>query len=240
MRRKILAPVTVAAMAGGLLLGAPTIADAAAYSCKGAEKGVYKLCIYDKTDVKISGKTFSNAQNGIYIKNSSNITISGNTFKHLSGPKGYGGVHVKSSTGVVIKGNTFSGLGNSGNMHGVYMVQTSSSYVTGNKFSYVYGDPVRIRDASKNNTVSGNTFVRSGQNAVFSEWAKLPPYGSEKCGGGNVLKNNKYGTSYRNESIAKIKWGGKGGSTVNGKKTRLTWNNCSKASIKDGGGNTKI
>ncbi|MCW2919966.1 MAG: hypothetical protein JWN52_8034 [Actinomycetia bacterium] len=236
MKRKILAPVTVAAMAGGVLLGVPVVADAAAYNCKGAEKGVYKLCIYNKTGVKISGKIFSNAQNGIYVKNSSNITISGNTFKNLRGPKGYGGIHVKGSSGIKIEGNTFSRLGNNGNMHGVYMVQTSHSYVTGNNFSYIYGDPVRIRDASKNNTVSGNKFVRSGHKAMFSEWAQLPPYGSEKCGSGNVFKKNKYGTSYNNKSIAKIMWGGKGG----GKAGPLNWNNCSKASIKDGGGNRKI
>ena len=210
--------------------------DAYAYACKGADKGVYKICIYNKTGVKISGKTFSNAQNGIKIKSSSNITISGNTFKGLGGSKGYAGVHVQNSTNIVIKGNTFSGLSNEGYMHGVYLVRTSASRVTGNKFSYITGDPVRIRDGSRNNIVSGNKFVRSGVNAIFSEWGKLPPYGLEKCGSGNVFMNNKYGNGYSNKSIMMIEWGGKGG----GKSGPLSWRNCSEASIKDGGGNKKI
>ncbi|RKS71211.1 parallel beta-helix repeat protein [Actinomadura pelletieri DSM 43383] len=234
--RKMLVSTTVVAMAGGILIGVPAAAEAAAYACQGADKGVYNLCVYNQSGKTIKGKTFSKGQNGILIRNSSNITISGNVFKNLKGSKGYAGVHVKESTGITIKGNTFTKLSNVGHMHGVYMYRTTNSRITGNKFSYITGDAVRLRDRSSNNTVDKNTITRSGKFGAISEWGQLAPIGSEKCGTGNVFKNNKYGNSYANKKLAMIKWGGKGG----GKAGPLTWNNCKKASIKNGGGNKKI
>ncbi|MGA5562937.1 right-handed parallel beta-helix repeat-containing protein [Streptomyces platensis] len=198
-------------------------------------RGDYQLCIDGGPGgFTISGRKFSGHANAILLRNVSNVTVSGNTFKNLSGSTGYAAVHVKNSSGIVIRKNTFSGLRNRGNMHGVYLVQTSGSSITGNKFSSITGDPVRIRDGSRNNTVSGNTFAKSGQYAMFSEWGRLER--GETCGRGNVFKSNKYGTGYSGRRLPLIKWGGKGGGSTG---LRLTWGNCRKASIVNKGGNTK-
>ncbi|MEV5123316.1 right-handed parallel beta-helix repeat-containing protein [Streptomyces decoyicus] len=199
-------------------------------------KGDYQLCIDGGPGgFTISGRKFSGHANAILLRNVSNVTVSGNTFKNLSGSTGYAAVHVKNSSGIVIRKNTFSGLRNGGNMHGVYLVQTSGSSITGNRFSSITGDPVRIRDGSRNNTVSGNNFTQSGLYAMFSEWGRLEK--GETCGRGNVFKSNKYGTGYSGKRLPLIKWGGRGGGSTG---LRLTWNNCKKASIVDRGGNTKL
>ncbi|WP_026411314.1 right-handed parallel beta-helix repeat-containing protein [Actinomadura oligospora] len=228
--RRLLLPVTAAALTGGALLAVPGVADAATYACKGAQKGVYRICLYNQSGKKISGKTFANAQNGIFIKSSRNITISGNTFKNLHGSKGYAGVHIQDSTGITISGNTFTKLSNAGNMHGVYLVRTSHVRITKNTFSYISGDPVRVRDASNYNTVDNNKMTHSGKYALFSEWAKLPPYGNEKCGKGNVLKNNGYRLNASKQ--VKVLSGGKGSPPKFGY--------CRPAGVKDAGGNHKI
>ncbi|RFU39919.1 right-handed parallel beta-helix repeat-containing protein [Actinomadura logoneensis] len=227
--RRLLLPVT-AALTGGALLAVPGVADAAAYQCKGAQRGVYKICLYNQSGKQISGRTFSNAQNGIFIKGSRNITITGNTFKNLRGPKGYAGVHIQDSTGISISRNVFTRLSNAGNMHGVYLVRTSHVRITKNTFSYVTGDPVRLRDASNYNTVDGNTMTHSGRYALLSEWAALPPYGQERCGRGNVFKGNKY--RFNVSKQVKVLSGGKGSPPKFG--------NCRPAGIKDAGGNRKI
>ncbi|MFC5185074.1 right-handed parallel beta-helix repeat-containing protein [Actinomadura harenae] len=228
--RRLLLPVTAAALTGGALLTVPGVADAAAYQCQGAQKGVYKICLYGQSGKKISGRTFANAQNGIFIKNSRNITVSGNTFTNLSGPKGFAGVHIQDSTGITITRNRFTKLSNSGNMHGVYLVRTSHVRITKNTFSSISGDPVRVRDGSSYNTVEGNTMTHSGRYALFSEWAKLPPYGREKCGKGNVLKDNTY--SLNAPKQVKVLSGGKG--------SPPRFGFCRPAGVKDGGGNHRI
>ncbi|WP_433230193.1 RNA-guided endonuclease TnpB family protein [Actinomadura formosensis] len=145
----------------------------------------YLLCIKaGYGSFTISGKTFQNAPNGIRLKGNTNITITGNVFKNLSGSKGYGGIHTESSSGLKIKNNLFSKLKNSGKMHGIYLVRTSRSTISGNRFEYVTGDPVRVR-VSSNNLVSGNKFYRSGSYATFSEWRDTTK--GEGCGKGNVF-----------------------------------------------------
>ncbi|MEV4255475.1 right-handed parallel beta-helix repeat-containing protein [Spirillospora sp. NPDC049652] len=228
--RRLLLPVTAAALTGGALLAVPGVADAAALQCKGAQKGVYKICLYGQSGKRISGRTFSNAQNGIFIKSSRNITISGNTFKNLKGPKGYAAVHIQNSTGINITGNVFTRLSNAGNMHGVYLVQTSHVRITKNTFSYITGDPVRLRNASNYNTVDSNTMTHSGKYALLSEWGLLPPYGREKCGKGNVLKNNKY--RFNVSKQVKVLSGGKGSPPKFGY--------CPRGGVKDAGGNRRI
>ncbi|MFE1957350.1 right-handed parallel beta-helix repeat-containing protein [Streptomyces sp. NPDC059479] len=199
--------------------------------------GDYQLCIDGGPGgFTISGKKFSGHDNAILLRNVKNVTVSGNQFTNLSGSTGYAGVHVKNSSGIVIKKNTFSNLRNGGNMHGIYLVKTSGSSITGNKFSSITGDPVRIRDGSKNNTVSGNTFTGSGQYGLFSEWGRLEK--GETCGSGNIFKSNKYKSGgYGGKKISLIKWGGKGGGSTG---LKLTWGNCKKASITNKGGNTKL
>ncbi|MEV6814163.1 right-handed parallel beta-helix repeat-containing protein [Micromonospora sp. NPDC051296] len=199
-------------------------------------KGDYQLCIDGGPGgFTISGRKFSGHANAILLRNVKNVTVSGNEFKNLSGSTGYAAVHVKNSSGIVIRKNVFANLRNGGMMHGVYLVKTSGSSITGNKFSSITGDPVRIRDGSKNNVVSGNTFTKTGQYAMFSEWGRLDK--SEACGSGNIFKNNKYGAGYSGKTISVIKWGGRGGGSTG---LPLTWGNCKKASIVNKGGNTRI
>ncbi|MFJ4467216.1 right-handed parallel beta-helix repeat-containing protein [Streptomyces sp. NPDC089424] len=234
--------LTATAVGGALTLAgmaAPGSAVAAAkypgqVTCP---KGDYQLCIDGGPgNFTISGKKFSGHDNAILLRNVKKVTVSGNQFTNLSGSTGYAGVHVQNSSGIVIKNNTFSNLRNGGNMHGVYLVKTSSSSITGNKFSTISGDPVRIRDGSKNNTVSGNTFTGSGMYGLFSEWGRLDK--GETCGSGNIFKNNKYKAGgYGGKAISLVKWGGRGGGSTG---LKLTWNNCKKASIVNKGGNSKL
>ncbi|GAA2190993.1 right-handed parallel beta-helix repeat-containing protein [Micromonospora lupini] len=232
MLKRLLVSLTLAATASTLVAG-PAAAAPRYPGQVTCPTGDYQLCINGGPgNFTISGRTFSGHQNAILLTNVSKVTISGNTFTRLSGPKGFAGVHVKNSSGIVIKKNVFSRLSNKGNMHGVYLVNTPGSSITGNTFSSITGDPVRIRDGSNNTTVSGNTFVKSGTYAVFSEWSD-PTKGDTVCSRGSVFKNNRYGTSYSGKSIKLVRWGGKG----SGKS--LTWSNCTTASITNKGGNTK-
>ncbi|MEV5544773.1 right-handed parallel beta-helix repeat-containing protein [Streptomyces sp. NPDC052309] len=200
-------------------------------------KGDYQLCIDGGPGgFTIKGRTFSGHANAILLRNVSNVTVSGNTFKNLSGSTGFAGVHVQNSSGIKIRNNTFSGLRNGGKMHGVYMVKTSGSTITGNTFSSISGDPVRIRNASSRNTVSDNTFTKSGTYALFSEWGRLEK--GETCGRDNVFKNNEYAPGgYGGKKISLIKWGGLGGGSTG---IELDWNRCKKASIVNKGGNKKL
>ncbi|MFC9619964.1 right-handed parallel beta-helix repeat-containing protein [Streptomyces sp. NPDC056930] len=232
--------VVTAAVGSALVLGgmaAPGSAAAAKYPGQvKCPKGDYQLCIDGGPGgFTISGRKFSGHANAIRLKNVSNITITGNKFTSLSGPTGYGAIHVQNSSGIVIRKNSFSRLSNGANMHGVYLVRTSGSVITGNTFSSISGDPVRIRDGSRNNTVSGNTFTKSGTYAMFSEWGRLEK--GETCGRGNVFKSNKYGIGYYGKGISLIKWGGRGGGKTG---LRLTWGNCKKASIVNKGGNSRL
>ncbi|WP_172638810.1 right-handed parallel beta-helix repeat-containing protein [Streptomyces tailanensis] len=233
------------AVGSALILGAlaepswSAPAVAAKYPGQGkCPTGDYQLCINGGPgNFTIKGRTFSGHANAILLRNVSNVTITGNTFKNLSGSTGYAGVHVKNSSGIVIKKNTFSNLRNKGHMHGVYLYRTTGSTITGNKFSSISGDPVRIRDRSSRNTVSGNTFTKSGTYAMFSEWRDTAK--GEVCGsGGNVFKNNKYGIGYYGKPVPLTLWGGKG----SGKKgpNKLTWKNCKKATIVNKGGNSRL
>ncbi|MET8282251.1 right-handed parallel beta-helix repeat-containing protein [Micromonospora sp. NPDC005174] len=232
MLKRLLVALTLAATASTLVAG--TAAAAPTYPGQvTCPTGDYQLCINGGPgNFTISGRTFSNHQNAILLTNVSKVTISGNTFTRLSGPKGFAGVHVKNSSGIVIKNNVFSRLSNKGNMHGIYLVNTTGSRITGNTFSSITGDPVRIRNGSNNTTVSGNTFVKSGTYAVFSEWSD-PAKGEKVCSRGSTFKNNRYGTAYSGKSIKLIRWGGKGSGT------NLSWSNCTTASITNKGGNTK-
>ncbi len=236
LKRGLIALAGSAALVLGLVAPAQAAVTARYPGQVKCPKGDYQLCIDGGPGgFTISGRKFSGHANAILLRNTRNVTISGNEFKNLSGSTGYAAIHVKNSSGIVIRKNVFSNLRNGGMMHGVYLVKTTSSSITGNKFSSITGDPVRIRDGSKNNVVSGNTFTKSGQYAMFSEWGRLDK--GEVCGSGNIFKNNKYGKSYSGKNISLIKWGGRGGGSTG---LPLTWGNCKKASIVNKGGNTKI
>ncbi|TQE21945.1 right-handed parallel beta-helix repeat-containing protein [Streptomyces ipomoeae] len=242
--RSVSKAVLTTAVGSALILGAlaepswSAPAVAAKYPGQGkCPPGDYQLCINGGPGgFTIKGRTFSGHDNAILLRNVSNVTITGNTFKNLSGANGYAGVHVKNSSGIVIKKNTFSNLRNKGHMHGVYLVKTTGSTITGNKFSSITGDPVRLRDGSRNNTVSGNTSTKSGTYAIVSEWRD--PKKGETCGGGNVVKNNKYGPGYYGKSLPLILWGGKGSGKSGPNK--LTWKNCKKATVVNKGGNKRF
>jgi parallel beta-helix repeat protein len=233
--------LAVTAAVGGSLalagMAAPGWAAPAKYPGQGkCPAGGYKLCINGGPGgFTISGRTFSGGPNAILLRDVSNVTIERNTFKNLKGKTGYAGVHVKNSSGIRIRNNSFTSLSNKGHMHGVYLVKTSRSTISGNTFSAISGDPVRIRDGSSGNTVSGNTFRKSGIYASFSEWRDTRK--GEVCGSGNVFRNNRYGPGPRGRHLPTVKWGGKGGGTSG---IKLSWGNCRKASIVDKGGNKRL
>ncbi|MFD8864652.1 right-handed parallel beta-helix repeat-containing protein [Streptomyces sp. NPDC059590] len=221
-----------------------------------AASGYYMTITSANSNITVSGRTIQRYTNGgIRIRGGSgdrvnNVTIKGNTFrylgnKHSSGGIGYGGVHITSSSKVKITGNKFYYLENRsspGAIHGVYLANaTNSSVISGNRFGYVSGDPIRTRNNSKNNTVSGNKFWRAGTYAIFSDWR----FGREACGRGNVFKNNVVGrTSY---------YGKKFGSAKQGKvkpikilmwghdaPTNANLGGCTPAPVKSGGGNRYV
>ncbi|MGJ5826525.1 right-handed parallel beta-helix repeat-containing protein [Streptomyces ossamyceticus] len=215
-----------------------TSGAAATYPGQGpCPPGDYQLCIDGGPGgFTIRGRTFAGHDNAILLRNVSGVTITGNTFKNLSGRTGYAGVHVKNSSGIVIRKNKFTKLRNAGHMHGVYLVNTTGSTIAGNTFSSITGDPVRIRDGSRDNSVTGNTFTRSGTYAIFSEWRDHKK--GETCGAANTIKNNKYGPGYYGTTLPLIRWGGRGSGKTGPDK--LTWKTCKTPTIINKGGNTRL
>jgi len=61
-------------------------------------------------------------------------------------------------------------------LHAIYVSDYSSNnMIKNNRFKTVMGDPIRVRNASNWNRVTGNRFVGCGQNAAVSEWLCLCP-----------------------------------------------------------------
>ncbi len=58
-----------------------------------------------------------------------------------------------------------------GLLHAIYIAHHSSgNQILRNRFQDCCGDPVRVRDASNNNIVNENTFIRAGIAAAYSQW----------------------------------------------------------------------
>jgi parallel beta-helix repeat protein len=56
-------------------------------------------------------------------------------------------------------------------MHVFYLSNNSSrNNITNNTIRRAMGDPVRIRDSSSYNQITGNTFTQAGAESMFEEW----------------------------------------------------------------------
>lgn len=126
--------------------------------------------------------------------------------KYVASGTGFGAVDLVNSRHNVIQNNTFAQLENAGSadvralIHGIYMAHHSSdNIVQDNRFDVVSGDPIRTRNASGDNHMSGNAFTRAGSNAYLSDWfvAAATPGSPRECPSiGNQFFGNKLGSGY--------------------------------------------
>jgi hypothetical protein len=125
---------------------------------------------------------------------------------------GYGGVDLVNSSRNLVQHNHFVGLENkeSGQdlIHGVYLAHHSNeNVVQGNRFEEVSGDPVRVRNDSNRNQITGNEFRRTGQTAQFSEWfcdtpcAERNGLDRECASHGNVFAENANLSGYFGKEV---------------------------------------
>ncbi|NUR49554.1 MAG: hypothetical protein HOV71_15600 [Hamadaea sp.] len=89
------------------------------------------------------------------------------------GIAGYAGVDLVNSSYNTIRASTFLNLENStspGNMHGVYFAHGSShNQAYSNTFAIITGSPVKTRNVSNDNDISGNAFNFTGTMAFYEE-----------------------------------------------------------------------
>ena len=112
-----------------------------------------------------------------------------------------------------VTNSTFTNIENAGRgdlLHAVYLAHYSSgNVVSGNSMNVVSGDPIRTRDKSGGNTISGNRLVRAGVEGMFSDWyctGSACTKATRECQSmGNVFKNNQLGTGYTGKRIAVFK-----------------------------------
>jgi hypothetical protein len=145
-----------------------------------------------------------------HLFNSSNSIVS-NEFVNVGGigsdPVGYSTAVVRlvNSDQNTIRGNLFRGMTGTRCelLHAIYLAHSSSkNVVADNTFEDGCGDPIRIRDASNDNIITGNRFNRVGDRAAVSEWhcagrAKCTKKAPECPSAGNVLSENAVGVSYK-------------------------------------------
>lgn len=126
--------------------------------------------------------------------------------KYVRGGLGFGAVDLINSQNNLIQNNTFESLENAGSagdaglVHGVYLSHHSSkNLIRDNHFRLISGDPIRTRDDSGENKIFGNTFVRTGSNAFFSDWfSTKADQGVIECASrANVFYDNTLVSGYR-------------------------------------------
>ncbi|WP_018653630.1 right-handed parallel beta-helix repeat-containing protein [Actinomadura flavalba] len=127
--------------------------------------------------------------------------------KHVPAAVGYGAVDLINSRRNIIEKNEFTDIENRGTpdqaalVHGVYLAHLSSdNIIRRNTFTGISGDPVRTRNASGRNQISGNTFVRAGSKAYFSDWyqRQASPTSPRECASvGNKFHGNTLTSGYR-------------------------------------------
>lgn len=147
-----------------------------------------------------------------------NNTVYGMLFTHLGSRHapagvGYGGLNTWNSSDNLIRNNHFvsheNAGGDAGLIHGIYLAHHSNrNTVTSNRFSLISGGPMRTRNDSNDNVVSGNTFTRTGT-VGYSEWfcdsscvAANPGHARECASHGNVFHDNDLVSSYSGGAIA--------------------------------------
>jgi hypothetical protein len=181
----------------------------------------------EATNVKISKLRFQNYQTALVFTgyrddvnsyNKRNI-VEGCLFYKLGNafnpalPYSTGAVRIVNSRENSLINNVFSNIINTtgiNHLHSIYLAHNSSgNIITGNTFKYTNGDPIRVRDASGNNVISGNTGIRAGEKNFFEDWyctsaaeGECTKEGPECPSWNNQLSNNTIGLSYTGETIA--------------------------------------
>ncbi|WP_249040962.1 right-handed parallel beta-helix repeat-containing protein [Marilutibacter maris] len=99
----------------------------------------------------------------------------GNKYPSTGGRYSYAAVRLVNSRSNLIVGNVFEKIENvearSGYVHAIYAAHHSRwNRIENNAFIDVSGDAIRTRDASNGNRIIGNSFVRAGKYAAYSDW----------------------------------------------------------------------
>lgn len=132
---------------------------------------------------------------------------------HSPGAHGFGGIDLVNSSRNLVTANVFSRLENNapnpGHIHGVYLAHHSSANVVAdNAFHQISGDPVRVRNDSNSNEVTGNTFALAGAYG-YSEWfcddPTVCPEERECASHGNRFHENTLISGYGSEDIGEYR-----------------------------------
>jgi hypothetical protein len=146
-------------------------------------------------------------------------TVLGMTFRqmgsrHAPGGIGYGGVDLVNSSDNLIRHNNFREQENRGAdaelMHGVYLAHWSRrNQVVNNAFTDVSGGAIHTRNDSNGNTMTGNTFTRTGGVSAYYDWycdsdcvAEDPDRSRECPSHGNVFRDNRLVSAYGGGNLA--------------------------------------
>ena len=148
----------------------------------------------------------SNANN--VIRNNRFLDIGGTSFPTLG--RSTAVVRLVNSDRNVIDGNTFRGMvaADCALLHAIYLAHNSSNNViSNNSFESGCGDPIRVRDASHDNRIVGNTFINAGDRAAYSEWFCGPTRPCTKRGAecpsrGNAFQDNDVRSGFGGKALA--------------------------------------
>lgn len=144
---------------------------------------------------------------GLMITGGGYNRIYGNTFHRIGSyyskkpdVVAYSGVSLLFTKYTSVERSVFVDILNTGagytHEHGVYLVRSTNNRVTGSTFSNVGGDPIRVRDAANDNTISGNFFTNTGSLGYIGDWRCLNntqytcPNGNESLSWRNAFKDN--------------------------------------------------
>ena len=137
-------------------------------------------CCVENLQIDGNNATYSSIYNyGIYLTNSNNNTITGNTCNN-----NYNGIYLTSSDNNTISGNTCNNNSNAG----IYLTRSNNNTITGNTCNNnTYGIYLTSSD---NNTITGNTCIRgTGQSSDYtSSQYTIRLYGTDNDY--NLIANN--------------------------------------------------
>ena len=137
-------------------------------------------CYVENLQVDGNKATYKSINNsGIYLNNSSNNTVTGNTCNN-----NYYGIYLNTSSNNTVTGNTCNN-----NYYGIYLSSSNDNTVTGNTCNNNnYG--IYLDTSSNNNTVTGNTCNDNnyGSGIYLSN-------SNDNTVTGNTCNNNNYGIS---------------------------------------------
>jgi hypothetical protein len=135
----------------------------------------------------------------------------GNTY--TGGKFGYGALILTNSSNNIIRNNTFSAVENNGalgaKLHGAYITHFSShNTIAHNTFATISGDPVKLRDQSDRNQITGNTFTKAGHYSYYREefctgtcLVQNPTKDRECPSSGNTFSGNTLHSGYKGRSV---------------------------------------